>query len=272
MPWKGSGVRRRLFRRVAAASAIVGGVSGIVANGFLVAYYALARPWEPGHDGAWEWPGPANEIVGSVSMAALIPVIAFVRRRARGDRLLGILSVGGMVAAAAFALAGPLLVGGVITLQVQFVVAGVGLPVIFGWLWRACGAARRTGMLPPQTTRFGELVAIVALAATGLAAIGAVLPAESVAQYVVLGLAAVPGLPAYLAFPVWEILAGRAWCSEALAGVHRCHDHAGRGAALISRTSRCPKCAKRRLWKSAPRPCADRKPISGAVLSGSVGL
>jgi hypothetical protein len=67
------------------------------------------------------------------------------------------------------------------------------------------------GVSPPQTARVGNLVAIVAivaLAATGLAAVGAVLPAGSVVQYVALGVAALPGLPAYLAFPVWEILAG----------------------------------------------------------------
>jgi hypothetical protein len=46
-----------------------------------------------------------------------------------------------------------------------------------------------------------------------LAGIGALLPVGSVAQIVVLGVAAIPGLPAYLAFPVWQILAGRAWLS-----------------------------------------------------------
>ena len=37
----------------------------------------------------------------------------------------------------------------------------------------------------------------------------AVLPSGSVTQYVVLGLAALVGLPAYLAFPVWPILLAR---------------------------------------------------------------
>ncbi|HEY5878860.1 MAG TPA: hypothetical protein VIU11_08115 [Nakamurella sp.] len=202
------------MRRVAALSAMVGGACGVAANASLLGYYALARPWQPGHDGPYEWLGPANDLIGSLSMAALIPVIGYVRRRVPDDRLLGVLSAAGVVASAGLAAGGPLLVGGVITLETQFVVAGVGLPVIFGWLWRASRAARRTGVLPPRTARFGEIVGMTALAATGLAAIGAVLPAGSAAQYVVLGLAAVPGLPAYLAFPVWEILAGRAWWRE----------------------------------------------------------
>ena len=74
-------------------------------------------------------------------MAALIPVIGYVRRRVPDDRLLGVLSAAGVVASAGLAAGGPLLVGGAINLETQFVVAGVGLPVIFGWLWRACRAA-----------------------------------------------------------------------------------------------------------------------------------
>jgi len=214
--------RRRMFRRAAAMSAMVAGVTGIAASAFVVLYYALAQPWEPGHDGPWEWLGPASDIVGSVSMAALIPVIVYLRRRVPADRLLGVLSVLGVLASCALALAGPLLVAGAITLETQFVVTGVGLPVVFGWLWRACRAAgprdnvtppsgNVAGVLPSRTARFGEWVAIAALAATGPAAIGLVLPAGSVGQSVVFGLAAVPGLPAYLAFPFWPLAAGHAW-------------------------------------------------------------
>lgn len=204
-------MRRRLFRRVAGASAIVAGVAGCSANGFLIAYYVLARPWQAGHSGPYEWLGPANDIVGSLSMALLVPVIAFVWGQARGDRLLDVLSVAGMLASAAFASAGPMLVAGRITLETQFVVAGLGLPVIFGWLWRASRAARRRGLLPRRTAGLGRWIGIVALAATGVVGLGALLPLGSTAQIVLLGVAAIPGLPAYLAFPVWQILAGRAW-------------------------------------------------------------
>ena len=112
----------RRFSRTAGACAGVAGATGIAANAALVGYFVLAAPWEPGHSGRWEWLGPANDIVGSVSMAALIPVIAYLR--VPGDRLLAALSVGGVLAAGAFAVAGPLLVAGVITLPTQFVVAG----------------------------------------------------------------------------------------------------------------------------------------------------
>jgi hypothetical protein len=207
-------MNRRLFRRAAAVSAVVAGVAGVIANGCLVLYYALARPWEAGHAGPWEWLGPANDIVGSVSMAALIPVIVYVGRKVPADRLLGVLCVAGVLASSAFALAGPMLVAGVITLETQFVVAGVGLPVIFGWLWRASWSAGHAQVLPPRTARAGELIAIAALAATGVALAGLLLPPASVGQFAVLGVAAVAGLPAYLAFPVWLIDVGRAWWRE----------------------------------------------------------
>ncbi len=204
-------MRRHLFRRIPAVSAILAGTAGLAANAFLILYFALARPWQPGHDGPWEWLGPANDITGSLSMAALIPVIVHIRRRVPGDRLLGLLSVGGVLAAAASAAAGPLLVGGLITLDTQFVVAGVGLPVIFGWLWRAGRAAGRIALLPPRTARFGERIGMTALGATVLAGIGSLLPVGSPAQHVVVGRAALPGLPAYLAFPVWQVVVGRSW-------------------------------------------------------------
>ncbi len=200
-----------MFRRVAGTSAIVAGVAGCGANAFLIAYYVLARPWEAGHSGPYEWLGPANDIVGSVSMALLIPVIGYVWRQVRGDRLLAGLSATAVLASAAFAVAGPLLVAGRITLETQFAVAGVGLPVIFGWLWRANRASRRSGLLPPRTARLGRWIGVVALAATGLAGVGALLPFGSPAQVIVVAAAAIPGLPAYLAFPVWQVLAGRAW-------------------------------------------------------------
>ena len=199
------------FRPVAAVSALVAGAAGLAANAFLVGYYVLARPWQPGHDGPWEWLGSANDLVGALASAATIPVVGYLVRRVPGDRLLGGFGVAAVLGSAAMAAAGPMLVAGAITLQTQFVVAGVALPVLFGWLWRASVAARRHGVLPRRTARLGELIGAIALGATTVAGVGALLPAGSTAQYVLVGVAAVPGLLAYLAYPAWQLLAGRAW-------------------------------------------------------------
>ena len=56
---------------------------------------------------------------------------------------------------------------------------------------------------------FGRNVGIAALVGTAIAGVKALLPSDSASQHVVLGLAALVGLPAYLAFPVWPILLAR---------------------------------------------------------------
>jgi hypothetical protein len=83
--------------------------------------------------------------------------------------------------------------------------------VIFCWLWRASRAAGHRRVLPRRTARVGEVIAVLALAGTAVAFTAMLLPTASAGQVVVLGVAALAGLPAYLAFPVWQLMAGRAW-------------------------------------------------------------
>jgi hypothetical protein len=208
-------MRRRLFRRAAASGAVVSGITGIAANLLLILYFALAKPWNSGHDGPWEWMGPANDIVGAVSIAALIPVVAHLSRRLRHDRLIVILGVGSVLAMAAGAVAGPLLVTGQISLETQFVVAGIELPILFGWLLRVSRTGGRAGILPASLARFGERIGAGALLGTALAVLSFALPWGSIGQYALLGLAALAGLPAYLAFPVWALRLGRALAASA---------------------------------------------------------
>jgi hypothetical protein len=231
-------MRRRLFRRasrVAGAAALVSGVTGIIANGLLILYFALARPWGSSHSGPWEWMGPANDIVGSISMALLIPAVVSLGSRLRADRLLVPLGVAGAMGMGALAAAGPLLVAGRISLETQFLVAGLALPAVFGWLLRVNRTGRLTGLLPAGLARFGERIGLAALLGTALAALGLVFPMGSAAQYVILGLAAIPGLPAYLALPVWPILLGR-WLSRG-PGQPTSSSRRGRAGAPLGATS-----------------------------------
>ena len=85
-------MRRPVSRRFAAVSSMVAGAAGVTANAALIGYYVLARPWSSDHSGPFEWLGPANDIIGSLSMAALIPVIGFIRQRMPVDRPLAGLS------------------------------------------------------------------------------------------------------------------------------------------------------------------------------------
>lgn len=199
---------RRLFSRRTAMCAVISGVSGIAANLLLAGFFAAARPWVMSSS-PWAWLGPANDVTGAISMATLIPVVLALGRVIPATRLLQLLSGGSVVAMGALAVAAPLLLSGVVTLTVQFAVAGVGLPVIFGWLVVANLAGRRAGVFPDSVAAFGRNVGAAALAATAIAGVGTLLPSGSVTHYVVLGLAALAGLPAYLMFPVWSILLAR---------------------------------------------------------------
>lgn len=186
----------------------MGAVAGILANLALLGFYLLARPWVAGTS-AWDWLGPANDVTGAVSMAALIPLVAYLDRAlptGRLQRALGICSILGM---AGLACVTPLMLYGVVSLTVQFAVAGVALPPIFGWLLVVNRVGRRTEEFPASVATFGERVGLAALAATGIAGVALLLPGGSITQYVIFGVAAVVGLPAYLAFPVWPLLLAR---------------------------------------------------------------
>jgi len=201
-------MRRRLFRRVAACGAVIGGISGIVANLALMGFFALSRPWQPATS-QWAWLGPANDVTGAVSTAALIPVVIYLHRVLPRNRLLTVFGTAGILGMAGLTVVAPLMLSGVVTLMVQFVVAGVALPAMFGWLLVVNRVGRREGVFPVALANFGERVGVAALVATGIAGMALVVPPGSVPQNVLLGIAAIVGLPAYLAFPVWPIRLAR---------------------------------------------------------------
>jgi hypothetical protein len=192
----GCGVmKHRLFRRGVGGYALISGITGIAANLSLAGFFALARPWgDP--SSRWAWLGPANDITGAISMATLIPVVVYLGRRIPATRLLQVLAAGSVLAMGALALVAPLMLAGVVSLTVQFVVAGVGLPVIFGWLVVVNRAGRRSALLPGSVAAYGRIVGIAALAGTALAGAAAFLASGTTAQYVLLGLATMIGLPA----------------------------------------------------------------------------
>ncbi|MGS0684059.1 hypothetical protein ACVBEQ_02685 [Nakamurella sp. GG22] len=201
-------MKHLLSRRRTAIFAVISGVSGIVANVSLAGFFAMAAPWSD-TPSRWAWLGPVNDVTGAISMAALIPVAIHLRRTVPPSELLRLLSGGAVAGMGALAVVAPLMLSGVVSLTAQFAVAGVALPVIFGWLVVVNRAGRRAGVLPDTVAVFGRTVGAAALVGTALAAAGALAPAASTVQQVLLAAAAVIGLPAYLAFPVWPILLAR---------------------------------------------------------------
>jgi hypothetical protein len=186
--------------------ALVAGVTGCTANGLLLALWTVALPGNHSYD----WTGPANDVVGTVSALAMIPMALGVRdllgRPGRLPLLTGALIAGN----AALAGASALLVAQVIPFEVQAVVAIPAILAQFAWLRSAGRWGGLTARLPHRLSRVAEFAGTAAIAAVPLVGAAAVMPRGSAAQYTIGGLGAALGLTAFAAFPLWQIALSRA--------------------------------------------------------------
>lgn len=181
---------------------LLAGVTGCVANALLVALWAVAIPG----DARYEWTGPANDVMGAVSVAAAVPLAwALLDHLGHPPRLARLtrVAVAAMVVTVALSL---LLVVGVIPFPVQGAGAVACLVAIFAWLWSVGHAARSTGRLPGGLARAARAIAAAFLAAVPLAGVAVVLPRDSVAQLATGGAAVLLCAGAYLAYPVWQLV------------------------------------------------------------------
>lgn len=181
--------------------ALVAGVTGVVANGLLATLWAVAIP---GNE-AYEWTGPANDVVGAVSTAATIPVVVGLTRHLDGPQHVVVLARATVAGAGLMILASGLLVTNVIPFSMQAVVAVPYIGVLFGWLWAAGRSARRSGRLPRRLAGWAEALGGLVVAALPLAGVAALLPQGSLAQYAVGGVALAGGLVGFAGQPVWLI-------------------------------------------------------------------
>ena len=186
--------------------ALVAGVTGCTANGLLLALYTVALPGNH----AYDWTGPANDVIGAVAGLAMIPMARGVRDLLGGPGRLPLLTRAMAASAVAMAAASGLLVTGRIEFPVQGAV-GTGFAVtLLLWTGSAGRWAAATDALPPRLVRAGRMIAGLGLAGLPLAAAGLALPRRSVAQYGIGGTGVGLVLASYLALPVWQILLSRA--------------------------------------------------------------
>lgn len=186
--------------------ALVAGVTGCTANGLLIALWTVALPGNH----AFDWTGPASDVIGTVSVLATIPMAAGVRDQLGRPGHLPQLTTGLIAGNCALAGASALLVAGAVPFEVQAVVA---IPVIaaqFAWLRSAGRWGRLTRLLSRRLSRVAEWAGSAVLIALPLAAIAALTPRASVAQYVTGGAAATLGLGGYIALPIWQIALSKA--------------------------------------------------------------
>ena len=155
--------RMRPARRQTARWAAAAGITGMLANALLVAFYAFEVGRGPLGPVSL---GSANDIVGSISTAMMVPVAtAFGPPRVRrlGLAAMGVLTV-----------AGPLLVLGILSFDVQ-------LPIVLGALlalaaWMLLTGRHLAGAVPPAVSRLAVLAGAGVLWGLPVAGMGVLLP------------------------------------------------------------------------------------------------
>ena len=182
--------------------AYLAGATGAAANVLLVAFFAsIPRP-----AGRTAF-GPANDIVGSVATASMIPAAVAIGRHLppRGRlRALHTATLGSLGVATA---AGPLLVAGVLPFKVSSAASTGAFGVQLAWIGLGSGWLARNAGLPRRTARLGQTCAWAALFGAGAAAGSLAAPAPLRTVLRAAGVTA--GATAFLAVPAWWLLMGR---------------------------------------------------------------
>ena len=209
-PARMSSARRTAYFAYAA------GVTGILANLFLIVMYVLlglqaGRPEAQTLLGsAFHVAGSASDLLGSLATAFMIPVALFLGGRLPRRRAVRFTQASGLTVMALLTVGGPLLVLGVLTFEVETPIAIVALIVLAIWLLLVNRWLRLLDALSYRVVRLGELVGAGFLAGYAIVGLGLLLPWMSWPQLVVFGFGVLVGLPAYLVgIPVWFLLLGR---------------------------------------------------------------
>jgi hypothetical protein len=194
--------------------AYAAGVTGILANSLLIAFFAL-QAGQP-EDGISL--GSANDLVGSLATGFMIPVALAMGRRLPRRRAARVAQAAGLTAMALLTGGGPLLVLGVLAFEVATAIAVAGYVVLGLWLFLVNHWFRLSGVLRPRLARFGEFLGAGTLAGYVIVGLGLLLPWMSWPQLVVFGVGLLIGLPAWLGIPVWFLALGWHLGSHARSG------------------------------------------------------
>ena len=195
-------------RRVTRWAAWVAGATGCAANLLLAVFYA-GRGTSLGMQGAAEWAGPANDVVGAVSSAAMVPMALGLLAhlgRPRGLVLVTWAAVGAMIALCASSV---LLLRGVIPFTAQAAAAVPAVAMIFGWLLLVGRAGRATATSARPLSTAAVTIGAGLLTAFPLLGAAALLPNGSPGRLLLGGLGLTLGVAAFVAYPIWLLRLAR---------------------------------------------------------------
>jgi hypothetical protein len=185
--------------------AYAAGTTGILANLFLIAFFAL----QASHPEDGTSLGSANDLVGSLASAFMIPVALALSAWLPDRRLSRITQVVGLSAMAVLTVGGPLLVSGVLAFNVQAPIMVSAWMVLCLWLFLINRGLRLSAVLRPRLARLGEFLGAGTLVGGAVVGLGFLLPWMSWPQLVVFGMGGVLGVIGMLGIPVWFLLLGR---------------------------------------------------------------
>ena len=180
---------------------LLAAVTGLVSNALLLGLYTVAQ-----RNSAYEWTGPANDVIGAVSSGATIPValaLLTVLGETRALRIATRLAVLAMGLIIALNLA---LVADLISLSVQGAGAGIAVMAMFAWVLIVGRTGLTTGRLPDRLARAAQLIGAAVLVAAPLIGLSLLIPGDSIPQYIVGGAGLLLVVLAFVAFPIWLLL------------------------------------------------------------------
>lgn len=192
-------------------AALTCGLTGLVANGLLVGFFAFDYP--ASGDGSGSWLGFANDVVGTVEFALFLPVIVAVGRVLPPRRSTTVVTVLALVATTGLVLVSLALVVGAMSFEVQVGYVMGFLVLLYGWLLVVSSVGHRVQALPRSVTRFGLLLGVSWPAALLLILAGLLLGGVDLGAFrfglpgaLLIVPALVLGLLNWLALPVWPLL------------------------------------------------------------------
>lgn len=195
-------------RSTGAAWAWITGVSGLVANALLVAFFALARPFQD-EANEYSWLGSANDLVIVVQFATFIPVALALWRRMPATRAVLAATAAAVAAMAAVIVLQLLLVTGGLDFDRQVVLVSAAFIGVYAWILTVGSAGHREGTLPRSVTRLGLLLGASYPLGLLIAAPGLLFPWGSTAQYAFLAPGALFASIGWLALPLWPLALAR---------------------------------------------------------------
>jgi hypothetical protein len=186
--------------------AYAAGATAILANAFLIAFYALL----PTNLQLDDILGSASDLVGSLATAFIIPVALYLGERLPHRRHSARLTqAAGLTAMALLSVGGPLLVLGVVPFEVETSVSVAAWMVLCLWLLLINRWLGVEAVLPRRLARLGQVLGAGPLAGGVVVGLGLLLPWMSWAQLVFFGVGGLPGSIGWLGIPVWFVLLGR---------------------------------------------------------------